>query len=204
MQLYGVPFLGCKVHKNIEMAELAMRHLHELDPLNDGYYVVLANIYSEAKQWDNAARLRKLMRNRGLKKTLGWSSVSIKGVAHEFVAGDDTHPQFQEILKMWNQLQVHMRLKGYIPNTSVVLLDIDEKEKEKVLSRHSEKLALVFGLISTPPGETIRIFKNLRVCEDCHASFKLISEIVDREIVVRDRNRFHCFKDGSCSCRDYW
>ncbi|KAL0341697.1 UNVERIFIED_CONTAM: Pentatricopeptide repeat-containing protein [Sesamum calycinum] len=202
--IWGALLGGCKVHKNIEMAELAMRHLHELDPLNDGYYVVLANIYSEAKQWDNAARLRKLMRNRGLKKTLGWSSVSIKGVAHEFVAGDDTHPQFQEILKMWNQLQVHMRLKGYIPNTSVVLLDIDEKEKEKVLSRHSEKLALVFGLISTPPGETIRIFKNLRVCEDCHASFKLISEIVDREIVVRDRNRFHCFKDGSCSCRDYW
>ncbi|KAL2243828.1 UNVERIFIED_CONTAM: Pentatricopeptide repeat-containing protein [Sesamum indicum] len=202
--IWGALLGGCKVHKNIEMAELAMRHLHELDSLNDGYYVVLANIYSEAKQWDNAARLRKLMRNRGLKKTLGLSSVSIKEVAHEFVAGDDTHPQFQEILKMWNQLQVHMRLKGYIPNTSVVLLDIDEKEKEKVLSRHSEKLALVFGLIRTPPGETIRIFKNLRICEDCHASFKLISEIVDREIVVRDRNRFHCFKDGCCSCRDYW
>lgn len=70
--------------------------------------------------------------------------------------------------------------------------------------RHSEKLALVFGLMRTPKGEPIRIMKNLRVCEDCHSAFKLISRIVDREIIVRDRNRFHCFKDGFCSCKDYW
>ncbi|KAI3454287.1 hypothetical protein Pfo_010950 [Paulownia fortunei] len=202
--VWGALLGGCKVHKNIEMAEVAMRHLHELDPLNDGYHVVLANIYSEAKKWEDAARVRKLMRNRGLKKTIGWSSVTVKGAIHEFVAGDETHPQSDDIFKMWNQLLVHMRLKGYVPNTSVVLLDMEEKEKEKFLFRHSEKLALVFGLINTPPGETIRIFKNLRICEDCHASFKLISEIVNRQILVRDRNRFHCFKDGFCSCRDYW
>ncbi|EYU35808.1 hypothetical protein MIMGU_mgv1a021697mg, partial [Erythranthe guttata] len=202
--VWGALLGGCKVHKNIEMAELAMRHLRELDPLNDGYYVVLANIYSEAKKWEDAARVRKLMRKKGLKKTIAWSSVTVKGAVHEFVAGDETHHQSEKIYSMWNELLVHMRSKGYVPNTSVVLLDVEEEEKEKVLFRHSEKLALVFGLISSPPGQTIRIFKNLRVCEDCHASFKLISEIVDREIVVRDRNRFHTFKDGSCSCRDYW
>ncbi|KAL8042287.1 hypothetical protein ABFX02_09G041300 [Erythranthe guttata] len=202
--VWGALLGGCKVHKNIEMAELAMRHLHELDPLNDGYYVVLANIYSEAKKWEDAARVRKLMREKGLKKTIAWSSVTVKGSVHEFVAGDETHHHSEEIYSTWNELLVHMRSKGYVPNTSVVLLDMEEEEKEKVLFRHSEKLALVFGLISSPPGQTIRIFKNLRVCEDCHASFKLISEIVDREIVVRDRNRFHSFKDGSCSCRDYW
>ncbi|KAK6148185.1 hypothetical protein DH2020_019097 [Rehmannia glutinosa] len=202
--VWGALLGGCKVHKNIEMAEIAMRHLHELDPLNDGYYVVLSNIYSEAKKWEDAAKVRKMMRNRGLKKTIGWSSVTIGGTVHEFVAGDETHPQSKDIFKMWNHLLVYMRLKGYVPNTSVVLLDIEEEEKEKILFRHSEKLALVFGLINTPPGETIRICKNLRVCEDCHASFKLISSIVKREIVVRDRNRFHCFKDGYCSCKDYW
>lgn len=202
--IWGALLGGCKVHKNIEMAEVAMRHMHELDPHNDGYYVVLANIYSEAKRWDDAARVRKLMRERGLKKTLGCSSITVEGLVHEFVAGDDTHPQSEEIFKTWNRLLVHLRLKGYVPNTSVVLLDLEEDEKEKYLFGHSEKLALVFGLINLPAGETVRIFKNLRVCEDCHASFKLLSEIVSREIVVRDRNRFHCFKDGSCSCKDYW
>lgn len=202
--IWGALLGGCKVHKNIEMAEVAMRHMHELDPDNDGYYIVLANIYSEAKKWDDAARMRKVMRERGLKKTLGCSSITVEGLVHEFVAGDETHPQSEEIFKTWNRLLVHLRKKGYVPNTSVVLLDVEEDEKEKFLFRHSEKLALVFGLIKLPPGETVRIFKNLRVCEDCHACLKLLSEIVNREIVVRDRNRFHRFKDGRCSCRDYW
>ncbi|KAB2609624.1 pentatricopeptide repeat-containing protein [Pyrus ussuriensis x Pyrus communis] len=202
--VWGALLGGCKVHKNIELAEEATKHLSELDPLNDGYYVVLSNIYAEAQRWEDTARVRKLMRERGVKKTPGWSSITLDGVVYEFVAGDETHPQDQEIVQMWEKLVEKMKLKGYVPNTSVVLLDIEEGQKEKFLYRHSEKLALVFGLINTLPGTPIRILKNLRVCEDCHAAFKLISAIVDREIVVRDRNRFHCFKDGSCSCKDYW
>ncbi|KAG6408676.1 hypothetical protein SASPL_131694 [Salvia splendens] len=195
--IWGALLGGCKVHKDIEMAEVAMRHIHELDPHNDGYYVVLANIYSEAKKWEDAARVRKMMKERGLKKTYGCSSITINGVVHEFVAG-------QSIFEKWNELLVPLRQKGYVPNTSVVLLDMEEDEKERYVFGDSEKLALVFGLINLPPRETVRIFKNLRVCEDCHAAFKLLSEIVKREIVVRDRNRFHTFKDGSCSCKDYW
>ncbi|BBH04406.1 Pentatricopeptide repeat superfamily protein [Prunus dulcis] len=202
--VWGALLGGCKVHRNIELAEEATKHLSELDPLNDGYYVVLSNIYAEAQRWEDTARVRKLMRDRGVKKTPGWSSITVDGVIHEFVAGDEAHPQAQEIFQMWEKLVVKMRLKGYVPNTSVVLLDMEEDQKEKFLYRHSEKLALVFGLMNTGPGTPIRIMKNLRVCEDCHAAFKLISAIVNREIVVRDRNRFHCFKDGSCSCRDYW
>ncbi|KAK1307213.1 Pentatricopeptide repeat-containing protein [Acorus calamus] len=81
---------------------------------------------------------------------------------------------------------------------------MEEEEKEKVLYKHSEKLAVVFGLLSTPKGATIRIMKNLRVCNDCHNVMKLISKIENRKIVVRDRNRFHCFEGGLCSCGDYW
>ncbi|GER38430.1 pentatricopeptide repeat-containing family protein [Striga asiatica] len=203
--VWGALLGGCKVHKDVQMAELAMSHLRELCTSNDGYYIVLANIYSEAKRWEDSTEVRKMMRrSRGVKRTFGLSSINIKGTVHEFVAGDESHPQCKEIRKMWDELLVRMRLKGYVPNTSVVLLDVDEKEKEMFLFQHSEKLALAFGLLNTPRGETIRIFKNLRVCEDCHASFKLISSIVGREIVVSDRGRFHCFKDGSCSCGDYW
>ncbi|XP_021288848.1 pentatricopeptide repeat-containing protein At5g66520-like [Herrania umbratica] len=202
--VWGALLGGCKVHKNIKLAEEATRHLAQLDPLNDGYYVVLSNIYAEAERWEDVARVRKLMKNRGVKKTPGCSSIVVDGVIHEFVAGDDTHSQADEIFGMWEKLLGHMKLRGYVPDTSVVLLDMEEKEKEKFLYRHSEKLALCFGLINTPPGVVIRIMKNLRVCEDCHATFKLISAIANREIVVRDRNRFHRFKDGACSCQDYW
>ncbi|KAL4335854.1 hypothetical protein GQ457_07G012590 [Hibiscus cannabinus] len=202
--VWGALLGGCKVHRNIELAEEATRHLARLDPLNDGYYIVLSNIYAEAERWEDAVRVRKLMKNRGVKKTPGCSSIMVDGVIHEFVAGDDSHSQATEIFDMWEKLMDYMKTRGYKPDTSVVLLDVEEKEKEKFLYRHSEKLALCFGLINTPPGSVIRIMKNLRVCEDCHAAFKLISSIVNREIVVRDRNRFHCFKDGACSCQDYW
>lgn len=202
--VWGALLGACRVHKNVEMAEEAIKHLLELDPLNDGYYVVLSNIYAEAGRWEDTARVRKFMKDRQVKKTPGWSSITVDGVVHEFVAGEESHPDTEQIFQRWDELLEEMRLKGYVPNTSVVLLDIEEGEKVKFVSRHSEKLALVFGLMNTPAGTPIRIMKNLRICEDCHSAFKLISAIVNREIVVRDRNRFHCFNDNSCSCRDYW
>lgn len=202
--VWGAFLGGCKVHRNIELAEEAIKYLSKLDPLNDGYYVVLSNIYAEAERWEDTARVRKLMKDQGVKKTPGQSSITVDGVIHEFVAGDETHPQAEEIFKIWEKLLVEMKLRGYVPKTSVVLLDMEEKEKEKFLYRHSEKLAVCFGLMNTPVGTPIRIMKNLRVCEDCHTALKLISAIVNREIVIRDRNRFHCFKEGYCSCRDYW
>ncbi|KAK9286879.1 hypothetical protein L1049_015285 [Liquidambar formosana] len=53
-------------------------------------------------------------------------------------------------------------------------------------------------------GTEIRIVKNLRSCEDCHSFMKLLSKIYKRDIIVRDRIRFHHFRNGGCSCGDYW
>ncbi|CAI0389534.1 unnamed protein product [Linum tenue] len=85
-----------------------------------------------------------------------------------------------------------------------VLYDMDEERKDEVLSHHSEKLAIAFGLIDTKPGTMITIVKNLRVCGNCHSATKLIPKIFNSEIIARDRNRFHHFRDGRCSCNAYW
>lgn len=69
---------------------------------------------------------------------------------------------------------------------------------------HSDKLAIAIGLLRTRPGDIARITKNLRVFRDCHEATKFISRVFERAIVVRDRNRFHHFKNGVCSCKDYW
>lgn len=107
-----------------------------------------------------------------------------------------------------------LRLAGYVPNTaSQVFPGFDNRddcnadkleEIEQALLCHSEKLAVCFGLISTRAGSPLHIFKNLRICKDCHSAMKLVSHVYNREIVIRDRNRFHCFKKGSCSCSDFW
>jgi pentatricopeptide repeat protein len=101
-------------------------------------------------------------------------------------------------------LNGQMREAGYVPDTRYVLHDIDEDAKEQALQYHSERLAIAYGLISTPPRTTLRIIKNLRICGDCHNAIKIMSRIVGRELIVRDNKRFHHFKDGKCSCGDYW
>ena len=97
-----------------------------------------------------------------------------------------------------------MKETGYVPDTRYVLHDIDQEAKEQALLYHSERLAIAYGLISTPPRTPLRIIKNLRVCGDCHNAIKIMSRIVGRELIVRDNKRFHHFKDGKCSCGDYW
>ncbi|XP_068656534.1 pentatricopeptide repeat-containing protein At2g15690, mitochondrial-like [Aristolochia californica] len=93
---------------------------------------------------------------------------------------------------------------GYVPDTRYVLHDIDQEAKEQALLYHSERLAIAYGLISTPARMPLRIIKNLRICGDCHNAIKIMSRIVGRELIVRDNKRFHHFKDGKCSCNDYW
>ncbi|KAK1431219.1 hypothetical protein QVD17_14518 [Tagetes erecta] len=94
--------------------------------------------------------------------------------------------------------------QSYVPDTRYVLHDIDQEAKEQALLYHSERLAIAYGLISTPARTPLRIIKNLRVCGDCHNAIKIMSRIVGRELIVRDNKRFHHFKDGKCSCGDYW
>ncbi|XP_058082064.1 pentatricopeptide repeat-containing protein At2g15690, mitochondrial-like [Magnolia sinica] len=101
-------------------------------------------------------------------------------------------------------LSGQMKEAGYVPDTRYVLHDIDQEAKEQALLYHSERLAIAYGLISTPARTPLRIIKNLRVCGDCHNAIKIMSKIVGRELIVRDNKRFHHFKDGKCSCGDYW
>ncbi|KAJ0241837.1 Pentatricopeptide repeat-containing protein [Hirschfeldia incana] len=92
----------------------------------------------------------------------------------------------------------------YVPDTRCVLHDIDEEAKEQALLYHSERLAIAYGIICTPPRKSLTIIKNLRVCNDCHNFIKIMSKIIGRTLIVRDNKRFHHFSDGKCSCGDYW
>eukprot|EP01018_Ginkgo_biloba_P029187 Gb_18176 [translate_table: standard] len=195
---------ACRVHGKVELGECMAERLFQLEPGNAGNYVLLSNIYATAGRWDDVAKVRKMMKYRGLRKTPGCSWIEIDKRVHAFLVGDRSHPQSEKIYAMLESLAGKMQELCYVPDTKSVLLDVEEEEKERILCGHSEKLAIAFGLIKTCPGTTIRITKNLRVCGDCHTATKVISKIVGREIIVRDANRFHHFKDGLCSCGDYW
>ncbi|CBI35164.3 unnamed protein product, partial [Vitis vinifera] len=201
--VWGALVAACRLHKNPQLGELAATQLLEIEPENCGYNVLMSNIYAAANRWSDAAGVRKTMKTVGMKKEPGHSVIEVNGTVHEFLMGDQSHPQIRRINEMLAEMRRKLNEAGYVPDTSTVLLNIDEEEKETALTYHSEKLAMAFGLISTAPSTPIRIVKNLRVCNDCHAATKLLSKIYGRVIIVRDRNRFHHFREGYCSCGDY-
>lgn len=202
--IWGALFCACRAHKNIEMAEFASTRLLQLEPKHPGGYVFLSNAYAGVGRWDDAERVRGSMKGRGVEKGPGWSYVEVNEKLHRFVVGDRGHDQEREIYTKLEEIMKSARLEGYMPETEWVLHNIEEEEKEDALGNHSEKLALAFALVCTAQKATIRIVKNLRVCGDCHSLMKHVSRISGREIVLRDIKRFHRFKDGECSCGDYW
>ncbi|XP_058098357.1 pentatricopeptide repeat-containing protein At3g62890-like [Magnolia sinica] len=202
--ILGSLLSACRSCNDFQLGEMVLEKLVDLEPLNPGYYVLLSNMYACSGRWREVIRVRNLMKLRGIEKTPGCSSIEVDSTVHEFIVGDKTHPQTQEIYAKLEEISERLHLVGYMPDTSVVLFDLDEEEKAQNLSVHSEKLAVAFGLLKTSAGKPIRVVKNLRVCCDCHTALKLISNVYERDIIVRDRNRFHHFKDGICSCNEYW
>jgi pentatricopeptide repeat protein len=195
---------ACRVHSNVELAEYALSKLVEMNAENDASYTLISNIYAKARRWKDVARIRNLMKNKGIRKRPGCSWVQGKKGTASFFVGDRSHSLSPQIYALLERLIDRIKSMGYVPETDFALHDVDDEEKNNLLVEHSEKLALAYGLLTTSPGTPIRITKNLRVCGDCHSAFTYISKIVDHEIIVRDPSRFHHFKNGSCSCGGYW
>ncbi|XP_038887927.1 pentatricopeptide repeat-containing protein At2g41080 isoform X2 [Benincasa hispida] len=195
---------SCKLHKKAEMAKRIAEEILKLDSLDAASYVLLSNIHASARNWPDVSEIRKAMRDRNVKKEPGISWLELKNLVHQFSMGDKSHPQYLEIESYLKELMSELKLHGYVPDLGSVLHDMDNEEKEYNLAHHSEKLAIAFALMNTPENFPIRVMKNLRVCNDCHNAIKCMSKIRKREIIVRDASRFHHFKDGECSCGNYW
>lgn len=203
-RVWGALLGACRVHLNMEVGLIAADNLFKLVPEQAAYYVLLSNIYARAGRWEDITAVRNLMVSKGIKKSPGCSNVEIGNQVHTFHVGDWSHPQSKKIYMELSVLMGRIKELGYVAETEATLHDVEEEDRESHLSVHSEKLAIAFAMINTRPGTTIRITMNLRTCGDCHHALKLISSISKREIILRDTNRFHHFKDGVCSCGDYW
>ncbi|KAG9455005.1 hypothetical protein H6P81_007909 [Aristolochia fimbriata] len=202
--VWGALLGACTVYQNIELGQQVADKVLSLAPDASSYHVLISNIYASAGRWEDVERVRKQMEEKYVKKVASYSSVELNGKIHVFHRAEMSHSQSGRIYKLLEELMRCARSKGYTPKTSVVLHDMEEEEKESVLGTHSEKLAIAFGLINLPPELPIRVIKNLRICSDCHTFSKFVSGIVGREIVIRDKIRFHHFQNGDCSCKDFW
>ncbi|XP_043715879.1 pentatricopeptide repeat-containing protein At1g18485 [Telopea speciosissima] len=195
---------ACRIHGDVSLGMKIADKLLEVEPDKPENHILLSNLFAGSGRWDDVRRIRGRMKDMGLRKDIGCSWIEVKGKVYSFVVGDDARPASEEIRKMWRTLEEKIVGLGYVPDTNSVLHALNEQEKAEVLRGHSEKLAISFGLLNTPKGATVRVCKNLRICVDCHNAAKLVSKVVKRDIIVRDNKRFHHFRDGLCSCGDYW
>lgn len=196
--------VGCKKNKIFYKGKIIAQRLLELEPHNAENYILLSNLYASNSQWEEMCQVRKKMKERGIKAVPGCSSIEVDGLVHEFVMGDWSHPEAKDIREVLRDISKRVHAVGHRPGISEVLHNVVDGEKEDALCEHSERLAIAYGILKTKAPMKIRIVKNLRVCADCHEVTKIISAEYRREIVVRDRVRFHKFVNGSCSCRDFW
>ncbi|KAK9944431.1 hypothetical protein M0R45_010001 [Rubus argutus] len=195
---------ACRVHRNVDLATHAAKQILKMDPDDAGTYILLSNLYATSQRWDDVAEVRKSMRARGITKEPGCSWIEVNKQIHAFIMGDDSHPQIDEINKKLSLLIDRLMGMGYVPDTNFVLQDLEGEQREASLISHSERLAIVFGIMNLPEGMTVRVRKNLRICGDCHVFAKLVAKLEQRTIVIRDPIRYHHFQDGQCSCGDYW
>ncbi|KAL3500496.1 hypothetical protein ACH5RR_039589 [Cinchona calisaya] len=198
---------ACRVHRDVEMGRKVGEILLRLDGDNPVNYVMMSNIFADARCWKECERLRGLVKAKGLKKEAGRSWVEIGKQIHFFYNGDDAHPLFESIHDILKEMEKRMKEEmGYAYETSFSLHDVEEESRQESLRLHSEKLAIGLVLLcgGLNEGKPIRIFKNLRVCGDCHEFIKGLSKVLNKVFLVRDANRFHKFEKGICSCKDYW
>ncbi|KAG0471786.1 hypothetical protein HPP92_016332 [Vanilla planifolia] len=69
--IYGSLLAACRLRKEKGLSEFAARKLVELQPENAAHYVLLSNLYVEDGRWREAEEMRRLMKERGLRKDLG-------------------------------------------------------------------------------------------------------------------------------------
>lgn len=192
---------ACRIHKDTFTAQRVAQKVIELEPLASASYVLLYNIYMDAGNKLAASKVRKLMEDQKIKKEPGLSWIQIGNKVYSFVSGDRSHENSERIYAKLDEMLA--RTKRLDSAKDALGYKIEHEYLTNV-NYHSEKLAVAFGVLHLAESAPVRVMKNLRICLDCHMTMKLFSIVEKRELILRDSVRFHHFKDGFCSCGDYW
>ncbi|RZC53528.1 hypothetical protein C5167_012387 [Papaver somniferum] len=115
--MLGALLGACKTRGNVEIGERVVSLLIDLEPANSGNYIISAKMYANSKKWDDSARMRGLMREKGVSKTPGVSWIDIESQLHEFHAGEICL-ESNGIYQVFNLLNEEMKLEGYVLNTN--------------------------------------------------------------------------------------
>ncbi|CAH8274275.1 unnamed protein product [Arabidopsis lyrata] len=207
-RIWGSLLNASRNHNDITVAEFAAEQIFKMEHDNTGCYVLLLNMYAEARRWEDVNRIKLLMESKGISRTSSRSTVEAKSKTHVLTNGDRSHV---ETNKIYEVLDIVSRMIGeeeeedsYVHYVSKLRRETLAKSRSNSPRRHSVRLATCFGLISTETGRTVTVRNNTRICRKCHEFLEKASKMTRREIVVGDSKIFHHFSNGRCSCGNYW
>ena len=73
--VWGALLSACKIHNEIETGVRIAKYAIETDPENDGYYIMMSNMYNSVGRWEDAEMVREKMNERNVAKRAGWSTL---------------------------------------------------------------------------------------------------------------------------------
>eukprot|EP00250_Pteridium_aquilinum_P020231 c24757_g1_i1 orf=614-2650(-) len=188
---------ACRKWGNVKLGRHAFECVMRLDEQHAAAFILMFNIYMDACMWEEAKKIEAMI--QALKEP-GKSWVEIGGIVHTFNEDDVSNLEYKGLHAKLQHVYMEMEDKGY----DRVLPDALDVVEGDLMCKHSERLAVACGLLKTSEGSQIRIVKNLRICEDCHMTMAFISKMERRNIICKDKVCFHHFKNGRCSCGEYW
>lgn len=139
MAVWVALLAGCHNHKKFSIGEPAAKKILELNLDSTGIYALVTNFFAAARRWDEVATVRKIMKEKGTKKVPGCSIVEVNGRLHAFIVEDKSHPQYDMIMEILEDLEHEMIAIGYVPKTEFAFHNIEEEVKKiKMFNNHGE------------------------------------------------------------------
>ncbi|XP_008794510.3 pentatricopeptide repeat-containing protein At2g22410, mitochondrial-like [Phoenix dactylifera] len=124
--IWGALLGACRIHGNVKVGKQVMKQLLELETNNGGLYVLFSNMYSDVHQWEDMKNLRKLMKERGIKKDKATSFIEIDNNAYRFLVEDLRHESSRDIYCMLDQLTDHLMSVECLSMPSGAFFDVEE------------------------------------------------------------------------------
>ncbi|KAI0504352.1 hypothetical protein KFK09_015304 [Dendrobium nobile] len=183
---------------NVKLASLATENLSNLEPKNPIIQALSSSLQAICGNSIDVSNMKKPWKESKESDFYSCCWMEDRHQVYTIFTNDKTVES--ESTKLVEFSRIAKEIKT---NNSDTRLDIEE-ELEEDDEVHCERKAIMFSLVRRPSSKVIRIIKNVRMCAKCHGTTKLVSRLYGRDILIKDRKCLHYFRNGKCSCKDYW